>query len=115
MLRGFDEYVNMVLDDVTEIEYTATGRKEVKQNVIILFFVCFWSDDCILIIRIESIVSHCPQQSHLRFFYWLYACMHAYLGAIGSDSFERCQHLYARSRRGTVINQWGSVQPFYIT
>lgn len=31
MLRGFDEYVNMVLDDVTEIEYTATGRKEVIQ------------------------------------------------------------------------------------
>ena len=29
-LRGFDEYVNMVLDDVTEIEITATGRKEVS-------------------------------------------------------------------------------------
>ena len=28
-LRGFDEYVNMVLEDVVEYEYTATGRKEV--------------------------------------------------------------------------------------
>ena len=28
-LRGFDEYVNMVLDDVTEIEISADGRKEV--------------------------------------------------------------------------------------
>ena len=28
-LRGFDEYVNMVLDDVTEYEITASGRKEV--------------------------------------------------------------------------------------
>lgn len=28
-LRGFDEYVNMVLDDVTEYEFTASGRKEV--------------------------------------------------------------------------------------
>ena len=30
-LRGFDEYVNMVLEDVVEYEYTAAGRKEVKQ------------------------------------------------------------------------------------
>jgi small nuclear ribonucleoprotein (snRNP)-like protein len=29
-LRGFDEYVNMVLDDVTEIEQTAAGRKLVR-------------------------------------------------------------------------------------
>jgi U6 snRNA-associated Sm-like protein LSm5 len=29
-LRGFDEYVNMVLDDVTEYEMTPTGRKEVR-------------------------------------------------------------------------------------
>lgn len=29
-LRGFDEYVNMVLEDVVEYEYTAGGRKEVS-------------------------------------------------------------------------------------
>lgn len=29
-LRGFDEYVNMVLEDVVEYEYTANGRKEVR-------------------------------------------------------------------------------------
>jgi U6 snRNA-associated Sm-like protein LSm5 len=29
-LRGFDEYVNMVLEDVVEYEYTASGRKEVS-------------------------------------------------------------------------------------
>jgi small nuclear ribonucleoprotein (snRNP)-like protein len=29
-LRGFDEYVNMVLDDVIEYEITANGRKEVS-------------------------------------------------------------------------------------
>ncbi|RYY68546.1 hypothetical protein EON63_24700 [archaeon] len=28
-LRGFDEYVNMVLDDVVEIESTPTGKKQV--------------------------------------------------------------------------------------
>lgn len=28
-LRGFDEYVNMVLDDVIEYEHTAVGIKEV--------------------------------------------------------------------------------------
>ena len=33
-LRGFDEYVNMVLDDVTEIEQTAAGRKLVSSEVI---------------------------------------------------------------------------------
>ena len=31
-LRGFDEYVNMVLDDVTEIEQTAAGRKLVSSE-----------------------------------------------------------------------------------
>ena len=29
-LRGFDEYVNMVLDEVTEIENTPAGRREVS-------------------------------------------------------------------------------------
>lgn len=28
-LRGFDEYVNMVLDDVVEYDITPNGRKEV--------------------------------------------------------------------------------------
>ena len=31
-LRGFDEYVNMVLEDVTEYEITTSGRK--KKNVL---------------------------------------------------------------------------------
>ena len=31
-LRGFDEFVNMVLDDVTEIEITANGRREVSKS-----------------------------------------------------------------------------------
>jgi U6 snRNA-associated Sm-like protein LSm5 len=31
-LRGFDEYVNMVLDDVVEYEFTAAGRKEVPNK-----------------------------------------------------------------------------------
>ncbi|KAJ1410116.1 ribonucleoprotein LSM domain-containing protein [Ochromonadaceae sp. CCMP2298] len=35
-LRGFDEYVNMVLDDVTEYETTATGRKETSLDQILL-------------------------------------------------------------------------------
>ena len=30
ILRGFDEYVNMVLDDAIEIENGKEGRKEVK-------------------------------------------------------------------------------------
>ena len=29
ILRGFDEYVNMVLDDAVEIEINKDGRKEV--------------------------------------------------------------------------------------
>ena len=28
-LRGFDEFVNMVLDDVVEYEITAAGKREV--------------------------------------------------------------------------------------
>lgn len=31
-LRGFDEFVNMVLDDVVEYEYTPAGRKEVRRR-----------------------------------------------------------------------------------
>ncbi len=29
-LRGFDEFVNMVLDDVVEYEITAAGKREVS-------------------------------------------------------------------------------------
>ena len=29
-LRGFDEYVNMVLEDVTVIDIAPTGKKEVR-------------------------------------------------------------------------------------
>ena len=32
-LRGFDEYVNMVLDDVVEYENTREGRKEASSSV----------------------------------------------------------------------------------
>ncbi len=35
-LRGFDEYVNMVLDDVKMIDYTASGKKETKLDSILL-------------------------------------------------------------------------------
>lgn len=35
-LRGFDVYVNMVLDDVTEIEVTPEGRKKTKLDTILL-------------------------------------------------------------------------------
>mmetsp|Transcript_40505 Transcript_40505/g.41336 ORF Transcript_40505/g.41336 Transcript_40505/m.41336 type:complete len:85 (+) Transcript_40505:108-362(+) len=35
-LRGFDEYVNMVLDDVTEYENTREGRKETHLDQILL-------------------------------------------------------------------------------
>mmetsp|Transcript_1616 Transcript_1616/g.2632 ORF Transcript_1616/g.2632 Transcript_1616/m.2632 type:complete len:83 (+) Transcript_1616:42-290(+) len=35
-LRGFDEYVNMVLEDVVEYEYTASGRKETALDQILL-------------------------------------------------------------------------------
>ena len=35
-LRGFDEYVNMVLDDVTEYVVTARGREKTKLDQILL-------------------------------------------------------------------------------
>jgi U6 snRNA-associated Sm-like protein LSm5 len=35
-LRGFDEYVNMVLEEVTEYEITATGKKETQVDQILL-------------------------------------------------------------------------------
>ena len=35
-LRGFDEYVNMVLEDVTQYDITPTGRKETKLDQILL-------------------------------------------------------------------------------
>ena len=35
-LQGFDEYVNMVLEDVTQYESTASGRKEIKLDQILL-------------------------------------------------------------------------------
>ena len=35
-LRGFDEYINLVLDDVIEISVTAEGRTERRLNHILL-------------------------------------------------------------------------------
>ena len=35
-LRGFDVYVNMVLEDVTEIEVTPEGKKTIKLDQILL-------------------------------------------------------------------------------
>lgn len=35
-LRGFDDYVNMVLDDVTEYETTAEGLRKTKLKQILL-------------------------------------------------------------------------------
>eukprot|EP00922_Rhytidocystis_sp_ex-Travisia-forbesii_P033052 GHVS01049164.1.p1 GENE.GHVS01049164.1~~GHVS01049164.1.p1 ORF type:complete len:146 (-),score=54.69 GHVS01049164.1:379-816(-) len=35
-LRGFDDYVNMVLDDVTEYSFTPTGIKETHLDSILL-------------------------------------------------------------------------------
>mmetsp|Transcript_22854 Transcript_22854/g.67980 ORF Transcript_22854/g.67980 Transcript_22854/m.67980 type:complete len:97 (-) Transcript_22854:490-780(-) len=35
-LRGFDVYVNMVLEDVTEIEVTPDGKKETRLEQILL-------------------------------------------------------------------------------
>ena len=35
-LRGFDVYVNMVLEDVTEIEVTPSGRVATKLDTILL-------------------------------------------------------------------------------
>ncbi|TPX34901.1 hypothetical protein SmJEL517_g02567 [Synchytrium microbalum] len=36
LLTGFDDYVNMVLQDVTEIELTSQGRKVTKLKEILL-------------------------------------------------------------------------------
>jgi len=36
VLRGFDVYVNMVLEDVTEIEQTEEGRSETHLDQILL-------------------------------------------------------------------------------
>jgi U6 snRNA-associated Sm-like protein LSm5 len=35
-LRGFDDYVNMVLEDVIEYELTAEGRRSTKLDQILL-------------------------------------------------------------------------------
>ena len=35
-LRGFDDYVNMVLEDVTEYEITAEGKRVTKLDQILL-------------------------------------------------------------------------------
>ena len=35
-LRGFDDYVNLVLDDVTEYEVTADGKRTTKLSSILL-------------------------------------------------------------------------------
>lgn len=35
-LRGFDEYVNMVLEDVIEYEFTKEGRRETTLDQILL-------------------------------------------------------------------------------
>ncbi|KAJ3020655.1 RNA-binding protein lsm5 [Thoreauomyces humboldtii] len=35
-LLGFDDYVNMVLEDVTEYEYTLQGRRETKLDQMLL-------------------------------------------------------------------------------
>mmetsp|Transcript_50008 Transcript_50008/g.131841 ORF Transcript_50008/g.131841 Transcript_50008/m.131841 type:complete len:84 (-) Transcript_50008:226-477(-) len=35
-LRGFDDYVNMVLEDVTEYEITADGKRTTKLDQILL-------------------------------------------------------------------------------
>ena len=35
-LLGFDDYVNMVLEDVTEYEYTSEGRRITKLEQILL-------------------------------------------------------------------------------
>jgi hypothetical protein len=40
-LRGFDEYVNMVLDDVTEIRTGGPSRKEVSVGPLILSSILF--------------------------------------------------------------------------
>ncbi|RHX97998.1 hypothetical protein DYB37_008360 [Aphanomyces astaci] len=35
-LRGFDDYVNMVLDDVIEYEVTPEGKRKVKVDQVLL-------------------------------------------------------------------------------
>jgi len=35
-LKGYDDYVNMVLDDVTEYEFTAEGKRVTKLDSILL-------------------------------------------------------------------------------
>ena len=35
-LQGFDEYVNMVMEDVIEYEFTESGRKETKLDQVLL-------------------------------------------------------------------------------
>lgn len=35
-LRGFDEYVNMVLEDVVEYEFTREGRRETRLDQLLL-------------------------------------------------------------------------------
>jgi U6 snRNA-associated Sm-like protein LSm5 len=35
-LKSFDEYVNMVLEDVTEYEVTPTGKRAIKLDQILL-------------------------------------------------------------------------------
>ena len=35
-MRGFDDFVNMVLEDVTEYEITSEGTKKTKLNSILL-------------------------------------------------------------------------------
>lgn len=36
LLRGFDDYVNMVLEDVTEYEITVEGKRVTKLDQILL-------------------------------------------------------------------------------
>ncbi|CCI41526.1 hypothetical protein ABG067_002088 [Albugo candida] len=35
-LRGFDDYVNMVLDDVTEFELTPSGKRQTELDQVLL-------------------------------------------------------------------------------
>ncbi|MBA0605314.1 hypothetical protein Golax_016787 [Gossypium laxum] len=56
-LRGFDVYVNMVLEDVTEYEITTEGRRITKldqillngNNIAIVSLNDFWSQEAHLI------------------------------------------------------------------
>lgn len=48
---GFDDYVNMVLDDVTEYEITAEGTRKIKLNELLLngnnvcLVRCLWIEE----------------------------------------------------------------------